>query len=345
MKHRPELCISHTLTADEAWRKINQGSDWHTLMILDEDQKVCSTLTDGDIRRGLLNGRTLQDPVQLFCPPSFVSLPAARTHAISFLGEVAKGILLIPVLNEHGQYVGHYDTTETRCVLPAEALILAGGKGLRMQPLSLHTPKPLLPIQGKPLLGRLIDHLLAYGVETIHFALHHEADRVAEFVTEWTGSRANIQFIREAQPLGTAGALGLLKPTRPWVWVLNADLMTDLDLEAMFLFNQEQGTPACMGASTWKTEVPYAVLTLDSKGHLSTIQEKPVVHFPVNAGIYLLNRDLLAAIPGNQKMDMPYLISQWLKEEKKISVFDWEGAWQDIGRPDDYFAAQQQAGE
>lgn len=342
MKHRPELCIAHTLPADEAWRKINQGSNWHTLLIVGDDQKVCGTLTDGDIRRGLLNGRILQDPVQQFCPPSFVSLPAVRTQSVSFSGEAAKGILLIPVLNKQGQYVGHYDTTETRCVLPAEAFILAGGKGLRMQPLSLHTPKPLLPIQGKPLLGRLIDHLLTYGVETMHFALHHEANRVAEFVTDWTGSRAEIRFIREEQPLGTAGALGLLKPTQPWVWVLNADLMTDLDLEAMFRFNQEQGTPACLGASSWKTEVPYAVLTLNANGQLATIQEKPVVHFPVNTGIYLLNQDLLATIPGNQRIDMPHLIANWLTEGKKISVFDWTGAWQDIGRPDDYFAAQQQ---
>jgi len=340
MKHNPEFCLTDSTTAEQTWRVINQGKEWHTLFIKNDSGSIVGSITDGDIRRGLLKGFTLQESINQFANKEFIFLPNNQLSHHSFHPYLEKGILRIPVLNADLSYAGHYDTTETNCLLPAEALIMAGGKGLRMHPLTLNTPKPLLQVQGKTILGRIIDHLISFGIETIHLALHHEADQLAAFAKEWINNRVQLRIIREENPLGTAGALSLVETQAPWLFMLNADLLTDLNLEEMFIRALQNQAEVSIAASGWKVEVPYALLNTDNSGRLIEIQEKPIIRFPVNAGIYLLNSSLIKHIEKHTRIDMPEIIQCWLEKGLKIQVFEWEGSWQDLGRPDDYYAAQ-----
>lgn len=340
MKYNAEFCLIDSTAAEQTWRVINQGREWHTLFIKNNSGSIIGTITDGDIRRGLLKGFTLRDSIDKFANKEFIFLTHNKISHHSFHTYSEKGIMRIPVLNADQSYAGHYETGETKCLLPAEALIMAGGKGLRMQPLTLHTPKPLLQVQGKPILGRIIDHLISFGIETIHLALHHEAELLATFAEEWTNNRVHLKIIREETPMGTAGALSLLEANSPWLFLLNADLLTDLNLEEMFLHTTQNQAEVSIGASSWKVELPYALLNKDNSGKLIEIQEKPIIGFPVNAGIYLLNTNLLKHIEKNTRVDMPEIIQCWLEKGLKIQVFEWEGSWQDLGRPDDYYAAQ-----
>lgn len=340
MKNNPEYCLFDSTTAEHAWRVINQGKEWHTLFIKNNSGSIAGSITDGDIRRGLLKGLTLQDTIDKFANKEFKFLTNNHFTHQSFHPYLETGILRIPVLNSVQSYVGHYETAETKCLLPAEALIMAGGKGLRMHPLTLNTPKPLLQVQGKPILGRIIDHLISFGIETIHLALHHEAEMLISFAEEWVNRRVQLKIIREENPQGTAGALSRVETKSPWLFMLNADLLTDIDLEEMFVHTIQHQAEVSIASSGWKVEVPYALLTIDKAGKLIEIQEKPIVRFPVNAGIYLLNTNLTKLIEKNIRIDMPEIIQCWLEKGLNIQVFDWSGNWQDLGRPDDYYAAQ-----
>lgn len=340
MKYNPEFCLPESTTAEQTWRVINQGKEWHTLFIKNNLGCIVGSITDGDIRRGLLKGITLQESIDKFTNKEFKYLTNNHFTHQSFHSYLEKGILRIPVLNNDQSYAGHYETGETKCLLPAEALIMAGGKGLRMHPLTINTPKPLLQVQGKTILGRIIDHLISFGIETIHLALHHEADQLATFAKEWINNRVQLKIIREENPLGTAGALSLIETKSPWLFMLNADLLTDMNLEDMYLFTKQNQAEISIASSGWKVEIPYALLNTDNSGKLIEIQEKPIIRFPVNAGIYLLNANLIKHIDKNTRIDMPEIIQCWLEKGLKIQVFEWEGSWQDLGRPDDYYAAQ-----
>lgn len=340
MKNNPQFCINESISAEDVWRLINQGRDWHTLFVEDEKGMITGSITDGDIRRGLLDGFSLEDSIRQFANPDFLFVSKDSADYQSFRAAAQRGILRVPVMNTEGQYVGHYDTQDTYCLLPAEVLIVAGGKGTRMGTLTQHTPKPLLPVLGKPILGRIMDALIAYGIQKIYVALHHEADMLEQFVIEWIRGRVSFEVIREDEPLGTAGALSLVNAQQPWLFMMNADILTDLDLEAMYLQAIQTKAEAVIAASGWKVEVPYALLETDAQGGLKSIQEKPIIRFPVNAGIYLFRSELLKTIPKPIRIDMPLVLEDWLNSKVKIQVFDWSGSWQDLGSPDEYFAAQ-----
>jgi dTDP-glucose pyrophosphorylase len=341
MIYNPDLCVKQTMRARDAWKIINQGHDWNTLFVLSENDSVQGTLTDGDIRRGILDGKTLEDPIQKFVNESFQYLPDTSEDMISFRHLHQRGIRQIPVLNSNRVYVGHYDTEKTFCKIPASACILAGGKGVRMQPLTLHTPKPLLEIQGVPLLGRILDYLIAYGIEEVHLALHHEAERIKKFCDSWVNERVKLYYIIEDQPMGTAGALSSLKSAFDWTFVINADLMTDLELDKFFASVNNSKALAGIVSSSWKTDIPFALLETDKNNLLSSIREKPELSVPINAGIYLIHRQLISSLPKGQRIDMPELFSSWIKIGHKIFVFAWPGFWKDLGRPEDFYSIKQ----
>jgi dTDP-glucose pyrophosphorylase len=340
MKYNPQFCLDESISAENVWRLINQGRDWHTLFLQDERGRITGSITDGDIRRGLLNGFSLEDVASSFANPNFFFVSQGLQDYQSFRAAAQKGVLRVPVTDLEGCYAGHYETQETHCLLPAEVLIVAGGKGTRMGALTQHTPKPLLPVLGKPILGRIIDALIVYGIKKIHIALHHEADMLEQFVVEWVRGRVPFEVIREDNPLGTAGALSLVNAQQPWLFMMNADILTDLDLEAMYLQAIQTKAEAIIAASGWKVEVPYAVLESDGQGELKSIQEKPIIRFPVNAGIYLFRSELRQTIPNSIQIDMPDVLKGWLNSKIKVHVFDWSGSWQDLGSPDEYYAAQ-----
>ncbi len=342
MIYTPELCIPAHLSGRAAWALMNQGHDWNTLFVCSEKQEVIGTLTDGDIRRGLLDKQSLEDPVSGFIKNTFAFITEKSTQLDSFQEFAAKGIRRIPVLDIHKKYVGHYDTEKTFCRLPVSALILAGGKGVRMQPLTLETPKPLLQIQGVPILGRILDHLIAYGIEEIHLALHHEAEKIQSFSEAWVKDRAQLKFILETSPLGTAGGLSLMESDFNWSLVLNADLMTDITLDAFYQAVVQSQASAGVVSTTWKTDVPYAVLEHDADYQLQTIKEKPELSFSVNAGIYLIHKKLISNMVMGERADMPDMIRLWAEKGEAIKVFPWSGLWKDLGRPEDFYSVGSQ---
>jgi len=330
--------LSETDTLISAWSVINQGAQYHTLFVLDKDQKVMGAVTDGDLRRAILSGKASESKITEAMNPKVHSVHPAPELYLPLKDWNTKGILRLPVLDESGKYVDCIDTVGLQAMLPFEVLILAGGRGSRLMPLTQDIPKPLLPVGGIPMIQRVIQHLSLYLPGAIHIALHHKADLIKTHCLQHVPTHSALHFLEESQPLGTAGALSLLKPVKPWILVINADVISDINLEEMYLYALQYQTDVLMATARHHVPIPYAVIDHDTEGNIVSIREKPIVQFEVNTGMYWLKSDVLDKMPCGQAIDMPDFINLLLSQDRCIRRFLWEGLWADVGKPEDYRA-------
>lgn len=330
--------LSESDTLISAWAVINQGAQYHTLFVLNEDRNVIGAVTDGDLRRAMLSGKASESKIteamnrNVHCvqPDANVYIPMKDWNA--------RGIFRLPVLDLNNSYFNYIDTAGLQAMLPFEVLILAGGKGSRLMPLTRDIPKPLLPIGGIPMIQRVIEHVSTFLPSAIHIALHHKADLIKTHCLQHVPAYSPLRFLEESHPMGTAGALSLLKPAKPWILVINADVISDINLEAMYLNAVQQQTDVLMATTRHHIPIPYAVIDHDTAGNIVGIREKPVLQFEVNTGMYWLKSEILQEMPGEQAIDMPDFINALLSKGKSIRRFLWEGLWADVGKMEDYRA-------
>lgn len=216
-----------------------------------------------------------------------------------------------------------------------DALIMAGGTGQRLRPLTHHTPKPLLPVGGRPILDHNIALLRAFGIENITVAVRYLKERIIEHIEEKGGAR----WIEEEEPMGTIGAARLLlqkdRLRSPNLLVMNADLLTDINIEAMYLRHLETEAWLTMAVAPYSVAVPFAVVDYEGD-RVTGLTEKPTYHYYTNAGIYLLRREALEEIPAGEAFDATDLVERLTATGRRVSLFPIEGRWLDIGSPDDY---------
>jgi dTDP-glucose pyrophosphorylase len=340
MKDLSNHTIRQTATVLEALKQLNDLPTTLTLFVLDEADRLVGTVTDGDIRRGLLQGLTLAVPIQRFMLSHFQSITPGFTLA-DFKQAKAKGIRLLPLLDQAGRLEKVYDLKKQQSILPMDCVIMAGGRGERLRPLTDTQPKPMLPLGGKPILEHTIDRLISFGIETIYLSVKYLGQQLVDYFGDGSSKGIRINYLWENQPLGTAGSLSLVESFKTaYILLMNSDLFTDANYEDLYL--NVLATGAAMGVATvpYSTKIPYGILTTNGT-QVTTIKEKPIYTNYVNAGIYVIRRDVLDRIPQGRFYNATDLIETLLQEQQTVVHTPLVGYWIDIGQPQDYLNAQE----
>jgi len=314
------------------------------VLVVDQTQKLLGTITDGDIRRTVLAGFDLQQTAATLVlnrkeKPITAPAGTSRDNLLHMMNQL--DFRQIPLVDAHGRVVDLALLSELvkERDLPIKAIVMAGGYGTRLRPLTENMPKPMLPIGDRPLLERLIDQLREAGIRKVNLTTHYKSDVISDYFGNGDNFGVNIQYVEERRPLGTAGALRLLDESDEPLLVINGDILTRIDFRSLLAFHQDQDADMTVGVRQYEFKVPYGVI--QTRGCAITgVSEKPVIRHFINAGVYLINPDLRQHIPDGCRYDMPDLINQLIVEKRRVVSFPILEYWLDIGQMDDYHKAQ-----
>jgi dTDP-glucose pyrophosphorylase len=315
-------------------------SDLLTVFVVDEKNALVGTLTDGDVRRYLINGGQLNDPVVNAVKKSFSKIEKNDSDTLKSLKEFkAKGIKLVPVLNSKGEIEDVYDLVNYKSHLPIDAVLMAGGKGERLRPLTEKTPKPLLPVGDKCIIDHNVDRLISYGVKHISVTVNYLKEQIEEhYSTPRNGIKVNT--CREPKYLGTIGSIKFVETFyNDSVLVMNSDLFTNIDYEDFYLHFKQHDADMSVAAVPYDVSIPYGILDLDGRD-IKGLLEKPKYNYYANAGIYLIKKSALAEIPEDTFFNATDLIEKLISENKKVVRYPLNGTWIDIGNPQEYQKAK-----
>ena len=330
---------------------IDRSGRISSALIVDDDHHIISIITDGDVRRGILAGFSLNDPVsKLLLIKSQMPHPAAVTASIKtdpglFLRIMRENeVKQLPLIDSDGKVVDIVILSELLPLskLPLRAVVMAGGLGARLRPLTDKVPKPMLSVGGRPLMELTLEKLRKAGIEQVDISTNYRASNIVDHFGDGKAFGVKVNYIQEDRPLGTAGALGLMDEPSGTLLVINGDVITDVDFEAMLAYHQEHKAEITVGVRQFGVEVPYGVLECEGS-RVRELKEKPHLDFLVNAGIYLLEPSVYACITKGERMDMTELIQRLLDSKRSVISFPIIEYWLDIGQPADYERAQSDA--
>ena len=334
--------INETSTLRDALGRLNKLSgSIMTLIAVDDELHMTGTLTDGDVRRALLRGASLDSQVKDVMHTAFHSLSAGDCDVAKIKQAREKGIELLPVLDKEGRIERLLEISGRRTFLPLQAVLMAGGRGERLRPLTDTLPKPLLPINGKAIIDYNIESLADAGISDITVATRYLADKMAEhFSTPVAGVKVNC--VVENEPLGTIGALSLVDRKNPdgFTLVMNSDLLTTVSFEEMYLTHMEHKADITVGVIPYTLSVPYAILQTEGTD-VKGISEKPTYTYYANAGIYIISNRLLDNITTGARIDATDFIESAIKQGDTVTYYPINGTWIDVGTPADFAQAQE----
>lgn len=337
---RPEQSIR------EAIQTINDSAI-QIALVVDEHMRLLGTVTDGDVRRGILRGLSLDHPVSEVMNVNPVFVREGMTQDTIFTLMKEKKLRHIPVVDDKLRLVDLKIFEEM--MFPPEkdnwVVIMAGGMGTRLRPLTEKVPKPMLEVGGKPLLETIIVNVSQQGFRRFFLAVNYRAEMIKDYFGDGSRFGVEIRYLEEEQPLGTAGALSLLpkKPVHPII-VMNGDLLTKINYSHLLQFHHDHQAVATMCVRGYEYQVPYGVVKFDQYRFVA-MEEKPVQRFFINAGIYVLAPSVLASIPEGSFLDMTDLFQKISLEGQRAIVFPIQEYWLDIGRLEDYARANEEYGE
>lgn len=318
--------------------RIIDNSSLQFAAVVDEDLHLLGTVTDGDIRRGLLKGISLNQAVDLVmnCQPISSSFEKSYRQNLNLLKE--KKLRQLPIIDHSNKLVNIIFSDELNATQYKTnfVVLMAGGLGTRLRPLTENTPKPMLNVGSKPILETIIEGFKSHGFVNFIICVNYKKEVIQNYFQDGTAFGVNIEYIEEEKRMGTAGALSLLKhkPMEPF-FVMNADLLTQVNFEQLLHFHEENNSVATMCVRDYEHQVPFGVIETNGQ-NLVSIKEKPVHKSFVNAGIYTLNPEVLDIIPKNQFFDMPDLFKKLIEQEENTTAFPVREYWLDIGRITDY---------
>lgn len=311
-----------------------------TLFVTNEDGRLIGSVTDGDIRRALIEGISLESEVTKATQSNFQYI--SDIEDVKKIRDLrARKITLVPILDKKGHLRDIIDLTTFKSKLPIDAVLMAGGKGERLRPLTLTTPKPLLQIGGKPIIDHNIDSLINYGVTNISVTVNYLRDQLISHYSSPKPSGVKIECVSEQQFLGTIGALKLVKEFyNDTILVMNSDLLTDIDFEDFYLHFKEHDAMMSAAAIPYTISIPYGIFDLEGR-NIKGVAEKPVYNLYANAGIYLIKKEALKYIPENQVFNATDLIDALTTNGQTIIRYPLSSLWIDIGTPEEYKKAQE----
>lgn len=339
--------IPPTATIRETLARINVSEG--IVLVVDEDRSLIGTVTDGDVRRAVLANMALEAPVKKLLDlrdrelyPKPVTAPAGTTSEdlLALMNE--RLVRQVPLVDGKGRVVdlALLENLVAKTELPLKAVVMAGGFGTRLRPLTDEFPKPMLPVGDKPVLELIIGQLQNAGISKVQLTTHYKPDVIRTHFGDGSKFGMDIQYVNEDQPLGTAGALGLVPASDEPMLVVNGDVLTQVDFRALVAFHREHSAELTVGVRQYDFQVPYGVVQCDG-AEVRGVEEKPTLNFFVNAGIYLLEPSAHQSIPRDRKFDMTDLIEKLRTEKRRVVAFPVVEYWLDIGRHVDYEQAQE----
>ncbi len=333
------ILVSPSISIQDVLKVIDKEA-LQLALVVNSENLLLGTVTDGDIRRALINDKSLDTVVSeiMFKDPTTVPVETARDEILEIMDQ--KGLMSIPLI-KNGKVVGletlHHVIHKTKYDNPV--FLMAGGFGTRLRPLTDNCPKPLLKVGDKPILETVLLNFIRAGFHNFYISTHYLPKMIRDYFGNGEKWGVSIEYIHESEPLGTGGALGLLPndlPDLP-VIVMNGDVLTKVNLEQLLAFHIDNSANATMCVREYEYQVPFGVI--ESEGHtIIGMVEKPLQRFHVNAGIYVIGRELIESIQRNEVIDMPTLLEKHL--DNRVFMFSFHEYWLDIGRMDDFNRAQ-----
>jgi dTDP-glucose pyrophosphorylase/predicted transcriptional regulator len=337
MKNIKDITVKESISILEVLEIIDKSSK-QIAIVVDENNKILGTISDGDIRRALLKNISLKESVKniYFKNPTVASINDSKEEIINIC-KVRK-IHQIPIVDSEGSLVGLeiLDELITKEKKQNKVILMVGGLGTRLQPLTKNIPKPMLEVGNKPILQTIVEQFAEYGYTNITMCLNYKSHVIKNYFRDGAGFGVKIEYILEEDRMGTAGALSLLneKINEPF-FVMNGDLLTNINFEHLHDFHLANNSVGTMCVRDYDFQVPFGVVNIENTKILS-IDEKPTQQFFVNAGIYMLNPEVLDYIPHNQFYDMPTLFNKLIDENKVVISFPLREYWMDVGQMDEY---------
>jgi dTDP-glucose pyrophosphorylase/CBS domain-containing protein len=340
--------IPPTATVRHAMACIDKNAKGITFVV-DPEFRLLGSISDGDIRRAILSGMKLDLPIQVLLEerkstgghgPITARADDSDADLLHLMNQ--HEIRQIPVLDTEGRILrlAFLSDLVREYEVPINAVVMAGGFGTRLRPLTDNTPKPMLPIGDRPMLEWTIEQLKKTGIQQISLTTHYMPEAISDHFGNGDDFGVKINYVHEETPLGTAGALGLLGKVDGPLLVINGDILTQVDFRAMLTYHQKHSACLTVGVRRYDLQVPYGVVECDG-ARVCKVSEKPQMPFLVNAGIYLIEPAALHFIPRGRNFDMPDLIQRLITENLTVVSFPILEYWLDIGRPGDYETAQE----
>lgn len=334
MSSRLERCqVRVSLRLIDAMRAVDLGAV-EIALVMDDEHRLVGTMTDGDIRRGLLGGASLESPLAPYMTRKFtaVGLTEGRAEVLDLMH--ARNLNQIPVIDSEGRLLGLHLLRELvgRMERMNSAVVMAGGRGVRLRPITDTLPKPMIKVAGRPILERLILHLVGHGIRNVYLSINYLGHIIQKHFGDGSAFGCRIEYLHETQPLGTGGALSLLpqRPREPLL-VMNGDLVTQVDLGAMLDFHASGGYLATVGVREYAHELQFGCLeTRDNR--VIQFEEKPVERYRINIGMYVLAPELLARVPANQEFPITSLFEDCLRRGDPVGAYETEDDWIDVGQ-------------
>lgn len=346
-----QLFVNPTRPISDAIACIDRSGRISIALVVDEGGRLVNTISDGDVRRGILAGLTLTDPISRLLEikastpyplPVTAPVETGRTQLLKIMQQ--RSIRQLPLVDGNGVVVDIVILGDflPQAVESFQALVMAGGQGMRLRPLTENIPKPLLPVGGRPVMEIIIGQLRDVGVKRIHVATHYQAEKIMQHFGNGASFGVDISYVEEEFPLGTGGALGLLKAPDEPILVINGDILTEVDFRSLHAFHKEHAADMTVGVRRYDIQVPYGVVSCNG-AKIRYLTEKPKLSLFVNAGIYLLEPSVFRLIPANEHLNMTDLASKLLQMERTVVSYPICEYWLDIGQREDYQKAQEDA--
>lgn len=314
------------------------------VLVVDEDERLRGVISDGDVRRGLLAGMSLGDSISRVVNRNCMTVPLGTSRAQVLDIMTARRIGQVPILDGEGRVVGIHllNRLVARETLPNAAIVMAGGKGTRLGDLTKAVPKPMLKVAGRPILERIVLHLVGHGVTHVYLAVNHLKDVIIDYFGDGSRLGCRIEYLEEEIPLGSGGPLSLLPEQEHPIVVMNGDLITDANISRMLEFHRQNGYYATMGFSSYEHTIPFGCIEVEN-GAITQIQEKPTVLKRTNAGIYVLSPEAVRSVPKGRYFMITEVFARGLEQGKPCGAYPIDGDWIDVGQPQDLGRARGEA--
>ncbi|MFC4209941.1 nucleotidyltransferase family protein [Pedobacter lithocola] len=333
--YKDHLILSGS-TIKQALLQFNRLGQDAILFVVDADDRLIGALTDGDVRRGLLKGFTIESRVDEIIQDNPRYIIKGENNLEKIIEYREGDFRIVPVVDENHRVVNVINFRKIRSYLPIDAVIMAGGRGQRLQPLTDAVPKPLLKVGNKAIMEHNLDRLALFGIDDFWVSVKYLGEQIENYFGKGTEKNIKIEYVWENEPLGTIGAVSKIKNfEHDYILVTNSDLLTNIDYEQFFLEFIKQKADLAVLTIPYQVSIPYAVLETNN-GAVKSFKEKPTYTYYSNGGIYLMKKEMLKYIPQDIFFDAPDLMQELLNDNLKVISFPFSGYWLDVGKHEDF---------
>lgn len=311
------------------------------LFVLDDKDRMVGTLTDGDIRRALISGESLSASVDVAMKRDFCFLRHTEVDSVQLLRQFkAKKIFMVPILDDSGRIIEIVNLEKSVNRLPIDAVLMAGGKGERLRPLTENTPKPLLKLSGKPIIDYIVEHISKFCIQNVFVTTNYLHEQLDEHFAEPVAD-INVKTVLEPKFLGTIGSISYIEGFKnDTVLLMNSDAITDINLEDFYTHFIEHNADMSIAAMPYMVSIPYGIFELEGRA-VKGVSEKPKYEYYANTGIYLMKKEVLDLIPKDTFFNATDFMELLINKGYNVIRYPFNGTWIDIGSPQEFIKAQE----